>query len=318
VLLTVAAASVLIGTLYPLALELLGGERLSVGPPYFEAVFVPLMVPALFLMGVGPVARWRRAALPELALRLRWALGAGVAAALAQPLLVPASGAAWPPRASLGLLLAGWVLGSAVVHARQRLSALPGGWLERARRQPRAWYGMLAAHAGLGVFVFAVTLANGFEARRELRLAVGERVAVGGFDFAFEGLAPATGPNYDAQRATVIVTRRGEPVATLHPEKRRYRAQDAALSQAAIDVGLTRDLFVALGDPVGPTAWTLRIQVKPFMAWIWAGCALMALGGLLAATDRRYRLGRAGRAALPEDGLPTGAVAAVAAPREGA
>jgi len=318
VLLTVAAASVLIGTLYPLALELLGGERLSVGPPYFEAVFVPLMVPALFLMGVGPVARWRRAALPELALRLRWALGAGVAAALAQPLLVPASGAAWPPRASLGLLLAGWVLGSAVVHARQRLSALPGGWLERARRQPRAWYGMLAAHAGLGVFVFAVTLANGFEARRELRLAVGERVAVGGFDFAFEGLAPATGPNYDAQRATVIVTRRGQPVATLHPEKRRYRAQDAALSQAAIDVGLTRDLFVALGDPVGPTAWTLRIQVKPFMAWIWAGCALAALGGLLAATDRRYRFGRAGRAAAPDGGLPAGAVALVAAPREGA
>jgi cytochrome c-type biogenesis protein CcmF len=177
---------------------------------------------------------------------------------------------------------------------------------------------MLAAHAGLCVFVFGVTQANGFEARRELRLEPGERVAVGGFDFAFQGTVPSAGPNYDAQRATLVVSRRGQPVATLHPEKRRYRAQDTALSQAAIDVGLARDLFVALGEPVGPGAWTLRLQVKPFMAWLWAGCALVALGGLLAATDRRYRLGRAGRAAAAEGGVPAGAVAIGAVPREGA
>ncbi len=118
---------------------------------------------------------------------------------------------------------------------------------------------------------------------------------VAGFDFRFEGIAPVAGGHYDAQRAIVRVTRGGELVATLHPEKRLYRVQDMPLSQAAIDVGFTRDLFVALGDPAGEQAWTMRIQVKPFMAWIWAGCLLMALGGLLAATDRRYRLGRLAR-----------------------
>ena len=295
VVLAVAAMSVLIGTLYPLVLDVLGGGKISVGPPYFEAVFVPLMVPAIFLMGVGPVARWKHARLPELAQRLRWALVAGAVAAILLPLAAPATRSTWSPLASIGLLLSGWAVASAFAHAWQRLRGGQGSGLERARRQPRAWYGMLLAHAGIGVFIFGATLANGYESRQELKLHVGERVGVAGFDFSFEGIAPVAGGHYDAQRAIVRVTRGGEFVATLHPEKRLYRVQDMPLSQAAIDVGFTRDLFVALGDPAGEQAWTMRIQVKPFMAWIWAGCLLMALGGLLAATDRRYRLGRLAR-----------------------
>ncbi|MGO4392172.1 heme lyase CcmF/NrfE family subunit [Variovorax sp. M-6] len=304
VVLTVAAMSVLIGTLYPLALDVLAGQKISVGPPYFEAVFVPIMVPAIFLMGVGPVARWKHAPLPELARRLRWALAASGAAALLLPLTLPTGQRGWPAMSTFALLLAGWAVASAAAHAWQRLRGAPGGWLERARRQPRGWYGMLVAHAGIGVFIFGATMANGFESRQELKLRVGESTALAGFAFRFDGIAPASGPNFDAQRATVRVTRKGEAVSTLHPEKRTYRAQQMALSQAAIDVGPMRDLFVALGDPAGDEAWTMRIHVKPFMAWIWAGCLLMALGGLLAATDRRYRLGLAARPDAVAGGAP--------------
>ena len=297
VTLTVAAMSVLIGTLYPLALDVLAGQKISVGPPYFEAVFVPIMVPAIFLMGVGPMARWKHAPLPELARRLRWALAASGAAALLLPLTLPAGQRGWSALSTFALLLAAWAVASAATHAWLRLRAATGGWLTRVLRQPRGWWGMLAAHAGIGVFIFGATMANGFESRRELMLHPGEQVALAGFEFRFEGIAPARGPNYDAQRATVQVTHKGELVATLHPEKRIYRAQQMPLSQAAIDVGVTRDLFVALGDAAGDAAWTMRLHVKPFMAWIWAGCLLMAFGGLLAATDRRYRLGLARRPA---------------------
>jgi len=206
-LLTVAAMSVLIGTLYPLALDVLAGQKISVGPPYFEAVFVPLMVPAVFLMGVGPVARWKQEALPELAMRLRWALLASGVAALVLPLLLPAAQRGWPALSTFALLLAAWAVGSAAAHAWQRLSGARGSWLERARRQPRNWYGMLLAHGGIGVFIFGVAMANGFESRQELKLHIGEHIAMAGLEFRFEGIAPVDGPNYDAQRATIVVAR---------------------------------------------------------------------------------------------------------------
>ncbi|SFN43964.1 heme lyase CcmF/NrfE family subunit [Variovorax sp. OV329] len=311
VVLTAAAMSVLLGTLYPLALDVLRGEKISVGPPYFEAVFVPLMAPAIFLMGVGPMARWKNAQLPELARRLRWALAVAGGAAVLWPFALPAEQRAWSPVSTFALLLAGWALGSAGLHAWQRLREGPGDWRTRARRQPRGWWGMLLAHAGVGVFIFGATLADGFESKRELSVRVGETVSLAGHDFRFASIGPVRGPNYDAQRASVVVSRAGREVVTLHPEKRSYRAQQMPLTQAAIDVSVTRDLFVALGEPAGDGAWTMRLHVKPYMAWIWAGCLLMALGGMLAATDRRYRLSRAPRAA-------SGPAAALQAmPREG-
>jgi len=217
-------------------------------------------------------------------------LAVAAAAAVLWPFMLPAEQRAWSAVSTFALLLAGWALVSAGLHAWQRLHEGAGDWRSRARRQPRGWWGMLLAHAGIGVFIFGATMANGFEKRQELKLNLGEQVALAGFEFRFEGIAPASGPNYDAQRATVQVTHKGQVVATLHPEKRIYRAQQMPLSQAAIDVGLTRDLFVALGEPARDAAWTMRLHVKPFMAWIWAGCLLMALGGLLALSDRRYRL----------------------------
>ncbi|WP_241050942.1 heme lyase CcmF/NrfE family subunit [Achromobacter xylosoxidans] len=290
VVLTVAAASVLLGTLYPVVLDVLDWGKISIGPPYFEAVFVPLMTPAIFLMGVGPVARWKQAKVPELGRRLRIAFGVSVATAVLLPLAMPGPARLGSPLVILGLWLAAWSIASAAAHAWQRLTDGDGHWLRRLGRQPRAWYGMLLAHAGIGVFIAGATLANGYEVKQELRLDLGAVQEAGGYRFTFAALAPAAGPNYSAQRAEFRITRAdGRPVTTLYPEKRHYTVQDMPLSQAAIDSGFTRDLFVALGEPAGGTAWTVRIQVKPFMAWIWSGCLLMALGGLLAAGDRRYR-----------------------------
>jgi cytochrome c-type biogenesis protein CcmF len=281
-----------------------------VGPPYFEAVFVPIMVPAIFLMGVGPVARWKQASLPELAGRLRWALAASGVAALLLPLGLPADRRAWSPLSTFALLLAAWAVASAMLHAWQRLASVKGGWLERAGRQPRGWYGMLVAHAGIGVFIFGATMANGFESKQELKLQVGDDVTMAGYAFRLQGIAPSKGPNFEALRATVLVTRNGAAEATLHPEKRIYRAQQMPLSQASLDVGVTRDLFVALGEPAGEQAWTLRLHVKPFMAWVWVGCLLMAFGGLLAASDRRYRMGVAARRTAGIGGAAVGGAVA--------
>lgn len=293
VLFSVAAMAVLLGTLYPLLLDVFGGGKISVGPPYFEAVFVPLVVPALVLMGGGPMVRWKRSAMPELRSQGLWALGAsGVTAVLMAWWLPRGDGGSWTPLSAFGLVLAAWCVWSTLVHAWKRLSVAGqegSSWMARAGRQTWSWWGMLAAHLGIGVFVFGVTFATGFEAKRELTLAVGQSVQVGGFDFRLQGLSSAAGPNYDAQRGHVVVSRDGVPVDELFPEKRRYRAQEMPLSQASIHTGLQRDLFVALGEAVGDTAWTVRIQVKPYMAWIWIGCVLMAIGGFLALADRRYR-----------------------------
>ncbi|SEK10813.1 heme lyase CcmF/NrfE family subunit [Achromobacter sp. NFACC18-2] len=300
VVLTVAAGSVLLGTLYPVVLDVLAWGKISIGPPYFEAVFVPLMTPALFLMGVGPVARWKQAEVPDLARRLKAAFGVSVLTAVLAPLAMPGPPRFGSPMIVLGLWLAAWPIASAAAHAWQRITDGEGEVLRRLARQPRSWYGMLLAHAGVGVFIAGVTLANGYEVKRELRLEVGASHEAGGYGFTFAGIGPAAGPNYSAQRAVFRVTRDGRPVVTLYPEKRLYTVQDMALSQADIDSGFSRDLFVALGEPVGENAWTVRIQVKPFMTWIWTGCILMALGGLLAAGDGRYRRTQQAGAAVPQ------------------
>ncbi len=303
VVLTVAAGSVLLGTLYPVALDVLEWGKISIGPPYFEAVFVPLMTPAIFLMGIGPVARWKQAEVPDLGRRLRIAFGISVATAVLLPLAMPGPARLGSPMVMLGLWLAAWSVASAAAHAWQRLTDGDGQWLRRLGRQPRSWYGMLLAHAGVGIFIAGVTLANGYEVKRELRMELGATQEAGGYAFTFASIGPTAGPNYSAQRAVFPVTRDGKPVLTLYPEKRLYTVQDMALSQADIDSGFTRDLFVALGEPVGDKAWTVRLQVKPFMTWIWTGCILMALGGLLAAGDKRYRRAqepaRAPQAAMP-------------------
>src|SRR5437588_366341 len=291
ILLIAALGTVMLGTLYPLFLDALGLGKISVGPPYFEAVFVPLMAPLVFLMGIGPLAAWRNASLPDLATRLKWAFGAAIVPAMALPFIL----GRWTPLIALGVLLSAWVAGSTIVALLQRVRASPQrGFVAKLHAHPRSWYGMLLAHFGVAVFIAGVTLVKGYEVERDVRLNVGQSVAVGGYGFTFRGVAPASGANYDALVGTVDVTREGKTLDTLHPEKRMYVASGQTMTEAAIDTGILGDKYVSLGEPVTESAlngaWGVRIYVKPFVDWIWFGCLLMAVGGFLAISDRRYRL----------------------------
>jgi len=285
-LLAVAAAAVLLGTLYPLVIDALGLGKLSVGPPYFTAVFVPLMTPALFLMGVGPMARWRASPLPDLLRRLRWAAVVSVVSAVIAPFVL----GTWTPLVGLGLLLSVWIVGAGAVNALERLRMHPGpGVWTRIRAQGGSYWGMQLAHVGVAVFVAGVTVVSGFQSERDVRMALGDTTEIAGYRFELERLGQAEGPNYLALVATLSVTQGGERITTLRPQRRTYTVSRMPMTEVAIDRGFTRDLYVALGDPVGTDAFSVRIHYKPLVNWIWGGCLLMAFGGLLAVSDRRYR-----------------------------
>ena len=292
VLLVVACASVLLGTLYPLLIDALGGGKLSVGPPYFDAVFVPLMLPALFLIGVAPFARWKAASPAELARLLRWAF---VVAALVGA-LAPLLGGAWKPMVALSLLLAVWIVLTAGLNVVQRVQATRAGGSFGAAlgRQPRSFFGMHLAHVGIAVFVVGVALVNGYQTEKDVKMAPGDTVSVGGYSFRFNGVNAQRGPNYQALVGDVDLLRDGRVLRQLKPEKRNYFASSMPMTEAAIDSGLLRDVYVSLGEPIDRARpdgeWAVRVYHKPFVGWIWGGCLIMALGGLLAASDRRYRL----------------------------
>jgi len=285
-LLAVAAGTVLLGTLYPLALDALGLGKISVGPPYFDAVFVPLTMPLLLLAAVGPVSAWKRASVRGVLQRLaRPAAAALVFVVTAGVTLV----ISW--RAALGLALAAWLLLGTGADLLRRLWHQPKGtgWWARLGPVPLSYWGMVAAHAGLGVFAIGVTLVNSLETSNELGLRVGESAKLGDYRFAFTELKRIDGSNYLAARGRFDVTRGEERVATLYPERRIYVVQQMPMTEAAIDRGLWRDLYVSLGEATQDGRWLVRVQDKPFMGWIWAGALLIAAGGVLAAGDRRYR-----------------------------
>jgi len=291
ILLVIAMASVLLGTLYPLLVDALGLGKISVGPPYFDAVFLPLMAPLVFLMGVGPVAAWRQARVPDLWTRLQWAFYV----ALATAALLPFAFGQWKPFVAIGLSLAAWVVGATATALLQRLRGAPQrGLADKLRANAPAWYGMLVAHVGIAVFIVGVTLVRGYQIERDVRLDVGQSVDVAGDTYTFRGVAPQPGPNYDAMVGTIAVTRDGKEVAVLHPQKRAYRSSGQVMTEADIQTRVAGDRYVSLGEPVTDTGltgpWGVRIYVKPFVDWIWAGCLLMALGGFIAVSDRRYRL----------------------------
>jgi len=278
VILTAAAGTVFLGTLYPLLIDALAVGKISVGPQYFEAVFVPLMAPALFLMGVGPLARWKRASVPELAVLLRWALGVS----LALGLILPFAFGEWHALVGFGLALAAWIAISGILTLKKR------------PRDSRAYWGMLIAHCGVAVFVVGVTLVKGYESDRDLKMRPGDTVELAGYVFRLESVSSVRGPNYTAAQAKITVTKGGKPVTEMYPERRMYTVAEQVMTEAAIHPGLTRDLYVSLGDaleePGGKSgAWLVKVQHKPFIDWIWGGCLIMALGGVCAASDRRYR-----------------------------
>jgi cytochrome c-type biogenesis protein CcmF len=291
ILLIVAMASVLLGTLYPLFLDALNLGKISVGPPYFDAVFYPLLAPAAFLMGVGPIARWSKASLPDLWTRLKWAFGVAVVAAVILPFIL----GRWSLLIAAGLFLALWIVVSNVVNLRERLAGSHRqGLVAKLAVNSASYYGMLLAHLGVAVFIVGVTLVKGYESEQDVRLDVGQTVEVGGYAFKFLGVVPGPGPNYRALTGTVEVRKGGRLIETLKPEKRIYNASGQTMTIAAIDIGLFGDRYVSLGEPLAADdidgAWGVRIYLKPFIDWIWMGAFLMALGGIVAVCDRRYRL----------------------------
>jgi cytochrome c-type biogenesis protein CcmF len=292
VLLLVAAATILLGTLYPLALDAFDLGKISVGPPYFDAVFVPLMLPLLFLMGIGPLARWKQADPKELARRLWVHFALSVVVAVVALLATVGVAAILT---FISITAAVWITVTTLDNLRVRIMAKNNFWTGLTTT-PRAFYGVTVAHLGIAVFTVGVTLTSAYSVEKDVKLAPGESYELAGHMFRFEGVRHVTGPNYQAEEGRLTVLKNGRELTQLASQKRIYLVQRSPMTEAAIDPGLTRDLYVALGDPLGDGAWSVRLYHKPFVRWIWLGALIMALGGVLAATDPRYRLAARRRA----------------------
>jgi cytochrome c-type biogenesis protein CcmF len=277
VFLVVSAGSVLLGTLYPLLIDALHLGKISVGPPYFNSVFVPIMIPLLVLMGIGPWTHWKNTDLLTVIKRL-WLAGlVAVLAGVGIPLMMGEF--TW--LAGLGFLLAFWVIASGCMQiARQAKLGKP----------TRSFIGMQLAHLGIAIFVIGVTMVGAYQEEKDVRMLAGDTVSVGGYQIQLVGVNKVPGPNYQAMRGTFLLTKNGRTEATLYPEKRSYFSSTMPMTEAAIDVGLTRDIYISLGEAIDDQAWAVRVYYKPFVDWIWGGCLFMALGGILAISDKRYRM----------------------------
>ncbi len=279
-LLSTACAMVLLGTLYPLLADALELGKISVGPPYFALMFVLLMSPLVALLPFGPVTRWQREQVSKpLAMLLPWA-GLALVAGVAAFFLAPQG----PWKVAAGIVGAAWVLLGTLRFVWSRLRSQTGGSAFTAEM-----LGMTLAHFGVAVFLVGALLTEGLALQREIAVVPGQSVDVGRFSFRFDGAEHSQGPNYEADRGTVTVFENDRPLTVMHPEKRTYASGGQVMTEAAIEPGLSRDLYVALGEPLGNGAWALRVHIKPFVRWIWAGAILMMLGGLVTATDRRFR-----------------------------
>ena len=284
-----ATVIVLLGTLFPLIADALELGKFSVGPPYFNLLFVPLTLLLLVFLGVGPSTNWKKQSADVILLPLRKVLLAAIVIAIGLPLIFFGN---WPWHVGVTVGLCAWVLGSQLVdiarktqHASTRSQGL--------KKLTRSYWGMQLAHLGLLVLALGVAFTTSYSVEKDVRLAPGESITVNDYSFRFKGVADHQGPNYVAQRGTLTVSHDGF-VETLHPEKRIYRVQQNPMTEAAISGNAFRDLYVALGEPLDAGAWAVRIYHKPMIRWIWFGALMMALGALLSMLDKRYRLKAAG------------------------
>jgi cytochrome c-type biogenesis protein CcmF len=281
----VSAIVVLLGTLFPLLMDALGQGKYSVGPPYFNAVFVPAMALLAPFMAVGPISRWKQDS------SKRWLSELGVPAvvcilvAIAAPLVGVGKVNVW---ASLSVLLAAWLVLGLVRDLQVRMRGVGSGSAVFARLTP-SYLGMLMAHFGFALTLIGATFVTQFSAERDLRMEVGDAVTLNGYAFVLDELTIVEGPNYAADRGIFSVSVDGQLFTTLMPEKRRYVASGQIMTEAAIDAGAMRDLYIALGEPLGDGAWSVRVQHKPLVRWIWFGALMIGIGGLTTSFDRRYR-----------------------------
>ncbi|WP_263139370.1 heme lyase CcmF/NrfE family subunit [Pseudomonas sp. RIT-PI-AD] len=282
--LVVAASMILLGTLYPLILDALSGAKLSVGPPYFNALFVPLIAVLMLVLAVGVLVRWKDTPFKWLLGMLGSVLLGSVAIGLLAAFVL--GDFHWAVLAVC--MLAAWVVLAGVRDLLDKTRHK--GLIAGMRGLTRSYWGMQLAHAGIAVCALGVVLSSQYSAERDLRMEPGESIELAGYRFVFEGAEHHEGPNFTSDRGTLRVLEDGREVALLHPEKRLYNVQRSMMTEAGIDAGFTRDLYVALGEPLENGAWAVRVHVKPYVRWIWIGGLLMSGGGLLAALDRRYRI----------------------------
>ncbi len=274
-LLATACAMVLLGTLYPLLADALSLGKISVGPPYFGSLFLLLMAPMILLLPFGPLVKWQRDQTSRaFALLAPW-LGLAVLLGALAWWQAPQNG--W--KAGIGVAAAAWVALGTARFVWQRLRG--------NGRFTAEMLGMIVAHAGIAVFLAGALLVEALQ--REVALAPGQHLVVGRYEVRFEGVDHREGPNFIADRGHLRVFRDGRELALLHPEKRQYASGDQVMTEAGIDARFDGDVYVALGEPLGNNAWAVRVHIKPFVRWIWLGALLMALGGFIAAADRRFR-----------------------------
>jgi cytochrome c-type biogenesis protein CcmF len=303
ILLVVASASILLGTLFPMVYQAITDNLISIGPPYFNAIFVPLAVVLVMILGIGPISRWKNTSLAYLRRQLTRVAIASVALGIVLPLVVTLE---FSLAVTVGLSLALWIVFAMAKDLFNKVSNKGNRW-KALLRLPAGYLGMQLAHFGIAVMVVGVCLTANFSMEKSVLLAPGETIDLGIYDFQFNGTEPVSGPNYVGEEATLLVNRNGEFLRELHPEKRLYIASSSPSTEMAIDSGFFRDLFVTLGESREGGAWSMTLYVKPFVRWIWLGAIFMMIGGVTAASDRRYRRLRARdqQQQAPESALAT-------------
>jgi cytochrome c-type biogenesis protein CcmF len=285
----VATITVLFGTLFPLMVDALGQGKISVGPPYFNAVFVPLMALLVPFMGAGPISRWKR----DTVSRWRGELVIPAAVAVVCGFTLPLLQAPYNIWVALAVLMSSWLFVGLARDVLQKVRT-PAGPLRGWRRLTPGYCGMVIAHLGFAACVTGVVATSQYSVEHDLKMRPGDVRDLAGYDFRFIDVMQVRGPNFVAEEARFEVTRDGVPVAIMMPQKRRYLATGSVMTEAAIDAGLFRDLYVAMGEPVGSGgAWAMRLHYKPMVRWMWLGAILMAAGAFTAALDKRYRRQRA-------------------------
>jgi cytochrome c-type biogenesis protein CcmF len=287
ILLVGAMAMILVGTLYPLLADVLGWGKISVGPPYFDFFFVPTMSALTLCVGFAMFTRWKKTELSTLRRKVNMPMLVSLLLALVLPLFISAGGSgfdySWA--AVITLLLGFWVITMSVADVATKLA----GKVSRVTLLPGSYWGMICAHLGLAVCVLGVGLSSIYDVQKDVRMEPGDKATVAGYEFEFIGVKQVQGPNYTAFQGQIKVQSEHNFSALLTPEKRNYSAGGQVMTEAAIDASLSRDLYVSLAEPLAGQAWAIRLQVKPFVRCIWLGGLMIALGGLLAALDKRYR-----------------------------
>ena len=281
----ISATTVLLGTLFPLVMDALGQGKYSVGPPYFNAVFVPLMALLVPFMGIGPVSRWKE----DSPSRWRQELLIPAAVVALCAVVLPTLALGFNVWVALAVLFSGWLLAGLLRDFTERTRSAVGV-VSKWRRLTPSYLGMLLAHAGFAAMIIGVTVVSQHNVEKDLRMLPGDIEEVAGYRFEFVAVSRVAGPNYDADQADFRVFKDNNLVAELSPQKRRYRASGQVMTEAAIDPGVFRDLFIAMGEPVGEAAWAIRLQYKPMIRWIWFGALMIGFGAITTAFDRRYRL----------------------------